>query len=55
MLFDDPGFVLDEILTHLDDFIRSYPAEAVLLFEYLLSVNLGNVYRRGNHLYSERR
>jgi len=30
---DDPGFVLDEILTRLDDFIKSYPAEAALFFE----------------------
>jgi hypothetical protein len=30
---DDPGFVLDEILARLEDFIRSYPAEAALLFE----------------------
>jgi hypothetical protein len=30
---DDPGFVLEEILARLDDFIHSYPAEAALLFE----------------------
>jgi hypothetical protein len=29
----DPGFVLDEILVRLEDFIRSYPAEAALLLE----------------------
>jgi hypothetical protein len=30
---DDPSFVLNEILARLKDFIRSYPAEAALLFE----------------------